>query len=250
MRASIKRISALTGRNVKEILRDPLSLVFTIGLPLVMEVLFYYIFHGMTDQFEMKYLAPGIVVFAQSFLTLFVGILIATDRSSAFLTRLYVSRAKPYEFIISYALALLPITLFQSVLFFAVGGIIDGAIFGAGMVFAILLSLPTSLFFIGLGMLFGSVCGERSIGGVASIAITGQSILSGMWFPTESLSLGITTAMKALPFKNATDLLKNALIGVVDGFSDMILPLVIVAAYSLVALALAVIAFGKKMKSK
>ena len=75
---SIKRILILTKRNLKEILRDPLSLVFMLGLPLVMEVLFYFLFHNMTNQFEMKYLAPGIVVFSNAFLTLFTGLFYIT----------------------------------------------------------------------------------------------------------------------------------------------------------------------------
>ena len=95
MRNSVSRIYALSKRNAKEIVRDPLSLIFMIGLPLFMEVLFYLLFHKQTDQFEMKYLAPGIVVFSQAFLALFTGQLIALDRSTSFLTRLYVSRAKP-----------------------------------------------------------------------------------------------------------------------------------------------------------
>ena len=78
------------------------------GLPLVMEILFYFLFHKMTDQFAMKYLAPGIVVFAQAFLCLFTGSLIATDRGTSFLTRLYVSKAKSHEFIFGYALSVLP----------------------------------------------------------------------------------------------------------------------------------------------
>ena len=109
MRESIKRTITLTGRNVKEIMRDPLSLAFTIAMPLFMEILFYFIFHNLTDQFAMKYLAPGIVVFSQSFLSLFVGLLIAVDRGTAFLTRLYVSKAKSYEFIFGYMLAVLPL---------------------------------------------------------------------------------------------------------------------------------------------
>ena len=125
MRESLSRILTLTRRNIKEIIRDPLSLVFMIALPLLMEILFYYLFHGMTSQFDMKYLAPGIVVFSQSFLSLFTGLLIALDRASSFLTRLYVSKARPYEFITGYMIALLPITFVQSVLFFTVGGIID-----------------------------------------------------------------------------------------------------------------------------
>ena len=77
MRESIRRVGTLTARNFKEIVRDPLSLCFLIGLPLLMEILFYFLFHKMTAQFEMINLAPGIVVFSQAFLVLFTGLLIA-----------------------------------------------------------------------------------------------------------------------------------------------------------------------------
>ena len=67
MNNSIMRIFTLTKRNLKEILRDPLSLSFNIELSLVIEVLVYVLFSKLTSQFQMKYLAPGIVVFSQSF---------------------------------------------------------------------------------------------------------------------------------------------------------------------------------------
>ena len=250
MRESASRILTLTKRNLKEIIRDPLSLIFTIALPLFMELLFYFVFHDMTSQFEMKYLAPGIVVFSQAFLALFTGLLISVDRNTSFLTRLYVSKARSYEFICAYAFAVLPIALVQSVLFFAVGGIFEPSIFGAGMALAILLSLVTSLFFIACGILFGSVCGEKSIGGVASILITGQSLLSGMWFPTEGLGSGIKAFMRVLPFKNSTDLIQNTLNGTDDAFGGIVLPLLTVLAYCAVAFVAAVLVFRAKMKSK
>lgn len=248
MRESFSRIFVLTKRNVKEILRDPLSLVFTIAMPLAMEILFYFIFHKMTAQFEMAYLAPGIVVFAQAFLSLFSGLLIAQDRGSAFLTRLYVSRARSYEFIFGYAFSLVPIVLAQSVLFFLVGGAIDSSIFSIGMIYAILLSLLTALFYVGAGILLGSLCREKAIGGVASIVIAGQSLLSGMWFPPEGLSEGVLTAMRSLPFKNATDLVQNAMLGVTDAFADFWRPLLILLAYAAAVLVAAIFAFKKKMK--
>ena len=249
MRESIGRIATLTKRNIKVILRDPLSLALTIALPLVMEILFYLIFHNITAQFEMKYLAPGIVVFAQAFLTLFTGLLISMDRKTSFLTRLYVSRARSFEFIFGYALAVLPIALGQSVLFFVVGGLFDTSLFSIRLLWAILLSLVTSLFFIAAGILFGSICNEKSIGGVSSIVICGQSVLSGMWFPVEGLSSGMITVMKVLPFKNATMLVQNMIIGVNDRFNDFTLPLLIVLGYTLVMFVVAIIAFRAKMKA-
>ncbi len=246
---SLKRIATLTRRNVREILRDPLSLAFMMGLPLLMEILFYFLFHNMTAQFEMRYLAPGIVVFAEAFTTLFAGLLLAIDRGTSFLTRLYVSKARPYEFIFGYTLALLPVSLLQSVLFFAVGGLLDASFWSVRMIPAALLSLFTSLLFIGLGILFGSLCSEKSIGGVSATVITGQSVLSGMWFPLEGLSGGFLTAMKVLPFKNASLLIQNAVNGYADAWADMLLPLLIVFGYTVVAFAAAIAVFSGKMKN-
>ena len=250
MKNSLSRILVLTKRNLKEILRDPLSLIFTLGMPLFMEILFYLIFHDLTAQFEMKYLAPGIVVFAESFLALFVGLLIALDRSTSFLTRLYVSKAKSYEFIFSYALAMIPVVFVQTILFFLVGGIFDSSIFCLGMVLAIPLSLVTALFFIAIGILLGTICNEKSIGGVSSIIIAGQSVLSGMWFPLEGLNEGMIVLMNCLPFRNATKLIENIVNGISDPFKDFILPLIIVLGYTILSFCLVIIIFRRKMKSK
>ena len=250
MRESISRIFTLTKRNIKEIIRDPLSLVFTILLPLFMEILFYLLFHKLTAQFEMKYLAPGIVVFSQAFLTLFTGLLITVDRNSSFLTRLYVSKAKSYEFILSYAFSVLPISFVQAILFFLVGGIFDTSLFGLEMLLAILMGLITSQFFIAVGILFGSLCNEKSIGGISSIVIVGQSVLSGMWFPTEGLDSAMITTMKCLPFKNSTMLIQNIILGINDVFADFVLPLIIILGYTIVAFIAAILVFGNKMKSK
>lgn len=246
MNKSIKRILILTKRNLKEILRDPLSLIFLIALPLFMEILFYYLFHNLTTQFEMKYLAPGIVAFSQAFLTLFTGLLISLDRNTSFLTRLYVTETKSYEFIFGYTLSLLPITFIQSILFFLVGGIIDSSILSISIIPTILLSIITSLFFIGLGILFGSICNEKSIGGVASIVITAQSLLSAMWFPIEGLSENFIKVLNILPFKNSTMLLQNCL----NNSGDIIKPILIMIGYVIVVFVIAIFTFKDRMKSK
>ena len=250
MNNSSSRILILTKRNLKEIVRDPISLIFTIGLPLVMEVLFYIIFHNLTSQFEMQYLAPGIVVFSQAFLTLFMGLLISLDRSTSFLTRLYVTKTKSHEFIISYTLSLLPIVLLQSILFFLIGGIVDLSLFKLEMIFSILMSVFTSTLFLGLGILFGTICNERSVGGIASIVISAQSVLSGMWFPVEGLDSGFVKIMNYLPFKNATILVQNSLNGITDLKTDFLIPLIIVLIYTLIIFTLAIILYKNKMKEK
>lgn len=250
MSNSCCRICVLTARNLKEILRDPLSLVFMMGLPLVMEVLFYYVFHNMAGQFAMCYLAPGIVVFSQSFLTLFTGLLISLDRGSSFLTRLYVSETKSHEFLLGYTFALLPLSVAQSVLFFVVGGIIDPTFWSVGIVWGVLGSAFSSLLFVGLGLLFGTLCNEKAIGGVCSIVISGQSVLSGMWFPLEGMPKGMLVIMRVLPFRNAAVFVQNAVGGYADPWQDLWMPFVIVAAYVVVVFVVAVLAFRRKMSAR
>ena len=232
MNKSLSRILTLSNRNLKEILREPLSLIFIIVLPLLMEVLFYIIFNEVTSQFEMKYLAPSIVVFSQAFLTLFIGLLISLDRSSAFLTRLFVTKTKASEFILSYLLSIIPIVLIQSVLFFTVGIIIDPSLLKIEVLYAILLSIVTSVFFISLGILLGALCNEKSIGGVSSMVVSAHSILSGMWFPTEGLNENFNKFIEILPFKNTTVLVQNIISGINNPFDDFFKPLIIVLIYS------------------
>ena len=248
MRKAENRIVVLAGRNLKEILRDPLSFLFMTAMPLLMEILFYLLFHKLTSQFEMRALAPGIAVFAQAFLALFAGLLIALDRSSSFLTTLYLYGARSREFIAGYILALLPCSAAQSVLFFLVGGILEPAFFSRSMLWGVLLCLVTGLFYIGLGVLLGVICNERSVGGVASVVIAGQSLLSGMWFPAEGLGGGMLAVMQALPFRNATVLVQNAVNGAADPAADLIKPLAIVLAYTAAVCIAAVFLFKRKME--
>ena len=244
---SSKRISALTTRNIKEILRDPLSLIFMFGLPVAMLILFYLIFHKLTPQFEMISLAPAMVPFGQSFAVLFTGMLIASDRASSFMTRLFTTETKPSEFIIGYMVSMIPVSLAQTALFLIVAGIIDFSFFSPFMLLGVVMSVFTAIFFISAGLLFGVITNEKAVGGVASGVVTCQSILSGMWFPPEGLSATFLTIMKVLPFKNASLLMQNVLMGDFS-FEGVWLPVIIILLYSAAIFAVSVLVYKKKMK--
>ena len=133
---------------------------------------------------------------------------------------------------------------------FIAGGIIDPTFFSAGMLAGIGVSAITAIFYIGFGILFGSLCNEKSVGGISSIIITGQSVLSGMWFPLEGLSEGFLTIMRILPFKNCSDLIASAVNGFSSPWSDFYLPLLIVAIYTAVLYPVTAFTFKYKMKSR
>ena len=111
------RVITFAQRCTKEILRDPINLVFGLGFPLVLLVLLSAMQANIpVSLFEIDTLTPGITVFGLSFMTLFSATLIAKDRDSALLQRLYTTPLTGYDFIIGYMLPLLPIALGQTII--------------------------------------------------------------------------------------------------------------------------------------
>ena len=86
------RMMTFAKRCAKEILRDPINLGFGLGFPLVLLLLLTTMQKNIpVHLFEIDTLAPGITVFGLSFMTLFSATLIAKDRESALLQRLYTT---------------------------------------------------------------------------------------------------------------------------------------------------------------
>ena len=86
-------------RNFKELIRDPLSLIFEIALPLFLLFIFQQ-FNLPNELFKINNFTPGIIVFGFAFITLFSATLIAKDRTSSLLIRLGTSPMKPKDYII------------------------------------------------------------------------------------------------------------------------------------------------------
>ena len=75
------KMLTFANRNAKEMLRDPLTLCFGLGFPLVLILLLSAIQANIpVPLFEIQHLAPGITVFGLSFMTLFSATLISKDR--------------------------------------------------------------------------------------------------------------------------------------------------------------------------
>ena len=111
------RMMAFAKRNSKELLRDPLTLFFGLGFPLVLLVLMNVIQRNVPVHiFELETLAPGIALFGLTFLALFSGLLLARDRSTAFLARLAASPMTAADFLLGYLLPMLPMAVGQTVI--------------------------------------------------------------------------------------------------------------------------------------
>ncbi len=235
-------------RNVKELLRDPLTLLFSFGFPVVLMLLFSILSSGipeMPDQFRLENLAPGMVVFGMSFISLFLGMLISSDRDSSFLMRMFASPIRSAEYIAGYSLPLLPLAAAESILCFALAAALGLPVTGCTFA-AVAVSLPISLLFISFGVLFGSIFSSRQVGGVSSILINIAAWLSGIWIPIDLIGGAFRTVCYILPFAHATDAMRAAASG---SFAAMWFPLAVVLVYSAVLFAAASVLFRRKMKS-
>ena len=235
------RFLTLTGRNAKEIIRDPLTLVFGLGFPLILILLLSAIQANIpVALFEIEHLTPGVTVFGLSFMTLFSALLISKDRCSSLLQRLYTTPLTPLDFILSYTIPIIPFSLIQSIVCYIVA-IILGLEITVNILYSVLLIIPVSILFIALGLLFGSVLSDKQVGGICGGVLTNLSAwLSGIWFDLDLVGGVFKKIAYILPFAHAVELERAALYG---SFDKIFPQLMWVMGYAIVSLAIAVLLF-------
>ena len=240
------KILKFAKRTAKEILRDPLTLSLGIGFPVILILLLSAIQANVpVSIFEIDSLAPSMTVFGLSFMTLFSATLIAKDRESAFLPRLYASPMRAVDFIVGYTLPILPISIIQSALCFVLG-IILGLDVTVNILFSLIFIIPISFLFLGLGLLFGSILTQKQVGGICGTLITNLTAwLSGIWFDLSLVGGAFEKIAGLLPFYHAVELEKAAYSGNFDNITQHLLWVVCYAVFSF---ALAIFFFIKQMR--
>ena len=235
-------------RCTKEILRDPINLAFGLGFPLVLLVLLSSLQANIpVHLFEIDTLTPGITVFGLSFMTLFSATLVAKDRESALLQRLYTTPLTGLDFILGYMLPLLPITLAQALACYLFA-IPLGLTVSPNIVYALLGIIPMAVFNIGLGLLCGSVLGVKQVGGVCGALLTNLSAwLSGVWFDLDLVGGIFAKVANALPFFHAAELEKALFSGNFEAAAAHILPILLCSA---LVTAAAVFCFLRQMNKQ
>ena len=180
------KLMAISSRTAKEILRDPLNLFFGLGFPVILLLLLSAIQANVpVELFALNRLTPGIAVFGFSFMTLFAAMLLSRDWESALLQRLYTTPLKASDFIFGYALPLLPMALVQTVICYGTA-LLLGLQPTWGILYAVAGTVPLAMFFIALGLLCGSVCTSKQVGGLCGALLTNLTAwLSGAWFDLE-----------------------------------------------------------------
>jgi len=241
------RLFIFASRNRKELLRDPANLAFGIGFPLVVLLLLSAIQANIpVSLYKVESITPGIAVFGLSFLSLFSGMLIAKDRTSSFLMRLFASPLSSSDFILGYTLPLVPMAMAQSVICF-IAAFFLGLAVNSNVLLAIVVLIPAAVLFIAIGLLAGSVLNDKQVGGICGALLTNVSAwLSGTWFDLGLVGGWFKSAAYALPFAHAVDATRAALAG---DYTSIFPHLWWVIGYAAVILIIAIVAFSNKMKS-
>lgn len=241
------RLSAFSHRCTKEILREPINLCFGLGFPVVLLFLLSAIQSNIpVPLFEIERLTPGVTVFGLSFITLFSATLVAKDRETALLQRLYTTPIRPWEYILGYMLPFFPLAVGQSVVCYLTS-IALGLSLSVNILFAILMIIPISLMYIALGILCGSVLNVKSVGGVCGALLTNVSAwLSGIWFDLDLIGGSLKRIANLLPFVHAVEIERLAVYG---NFTEILPHMLPVFGYTIFITAGAVLLFFRQMKS-
>lgn len=242
------RMLTFAKRCSKEILRDPINLGFGLGFPLVLLFLLSTIQKNIpVSMFEIDTLTPGITVFGLSFMTLFSATLVAKDRESALLQRLYTTPLTGFDFIFGYMLPLLPIALGQTLICY-LAAIPLGLTVSVNIIYAVVGMIPMAIFNIALGLLCGSILGVKQVGGICGALLTNLSAwLSGVWFDLKLVGGAFEKIANALPFIHSVEMEKALFRGDIELALSHILPILL---YSFVVTAVAVFCSLRQMKKQ
>jgi len=233
-------------RNYKEIFRDPLSLILGVLLPVSLIFLFTTISkNAPIEIFKPVNIVPGITIFGFTFTTMFIGLLIARDKSSSFLIRLFISPLKPKDYIIGYFIPLLPFSLIIAVCCL-IAGIIVGIPVSLNLLYTFILFIPFVLFSAFIGVFLGTTCNESQIMALGNIYIIAGSFLGGAWIDINLLGEKIKSIAEVLPFFHAIEASRIVLSGRHESYC---IHLLIVGIYAIVFFFLSIYFFNRKMKS-
>ncbi len=242
------RMFTFAKRNAKEILRDPITVFFGLGFPLVLILLLSAIQANIpVELFEIQHLTPGVTVFGLAFMTLFSATIISRDRSSSLLQRLYTTPLTPMDFILGYTLPIIPVSVAQCIICY-IAGIVLGLDITVNILYAVLFIVPVSILYIALGLLCGSVFSDKQVGGICGALLTNLSAwLSGVWFDLNLVGGVFKKIAYVLPFVHAVEMERAVLLG---DFSEIFPHLLWVLGYAAVLLIFAVLMFLRQMKKQ
>jgi ABC-2 type transport system permease protein len=143
-----------------------------------------------------------------------------------------------------YTLPMIVFAAIQSVITLVAAAFV-GLPLSANTLFAVLILIPISIMFVGIGLLCGSMMNDKAVGGICGALLTNiAGWLSGVWIPIDLIGGLFKSVSQTLPFYHAAEAARNAIEG---SYSEILPHLTVVLIYAIVIYVLAVIIFRYKM---
>lgn len=238
----------LASRNLKSLLRDPLSLGLAVALPVGLLLILLAIGRAIGEAdaswLTATQVTPGIVLFGYVMLMFSAAMGLSRDRESSLLARLFTTPLSASGFIAGYSLPYLPVAAAQAVALYVIGAFYGLSIVGSVALVILVLGLMAA-FYIALGMVLGTTLTVNQVSG-AYAAILLLTIFGGAWMDLSQLGGAFETAASVLPFAHALDATR-AVMADGAGLADIAGDLAWVAGYTTVTVAAAVGLFRRQM---
>lgn len=239
------RSKELAKRNVREVIRDPLSLGIAVALPLVLLLTLQALGGDDTPFLTPTLLTPGIVLFGFVMVMFSSAMVLARDRETSLLARLLTTPLRSSDFVSGYSLPYLLVAVVQAAVLLAVGAMLGLDSAGSVVLVALVLVLM-AVFYVALGMIFGALLTVAQTSGAYALVLI-LTIFGGAWFDLEEIGGVFLTIGDVLPFKHALDA-SRAVMADGAGLGDIATDLYWVGAYTIGAVALAVVTFQRRMR--
>ena len=238
------RSTELAKRNLKEVLRDPLSLGIAIALPLLLLMTLQALGGEETPYMTPTLLTPGIILFGFVMVMFSSAMILSKDRETALLARLLTAPLRSNEFVTGYSVPYLLVAAMQGIILMVVGVVLGLAVAGP-VAAAVLVFALMAVFYVALGMIFGATLTVAQTSGAYAVVLL-LTIFGGAWFDLEEIGGVFLTVGDLLPFKHALDA-SRAVMADGAGFADIAGDLFWIGGYAIGAVLLAVGAFRRRM---
>jgi ABC-2 type transport system permease protein len=239
------RSAELAKRNVKEVIRDPLSLGIAVALPLVLLLTLQALGGDDTPFLTPTLLTPGIVLFGFVMVMFSSAMILARDRETSLLARLLTTPLRSSDFVSGYSLPYLLVAILQATVLLAVGAVLGLDSDGSVVLVALIVGLM-AVFYVALGMILGALLTVAQTSGAYALVLI-LTIFGGAWFDLEEIGGVFLTIGDVLPFKHALDAAR-AVMADGAGLSEIATDLYWIGAYTIGAVALAIVVFQRRMR--
>ena len=217
---NLQAVYVLWLREIKRLVRARSRLVANLAQPLLFLVILgfglsYARFPGFSGELSyLDFLAPGMIVVAVAFSSMFSGVLVIWDRQFGFLKEVLVAPVSRLSIVLGKTLGGSTVALLQGLAILAVCVALGVHVDLLGLPLGLAFMVLTAFFAVGLGLIIASRLDDfEGFSLIMNLLVMPMILLSTAFFPLHSAPEWMRPVILLDPLTYAVDGLRGALIG-------------------------------------